>query len=145
VIVIDANLLLYAHNPRATEHDASRMWFQSVLSGTELVRFAWLTIWAFLRISTNPRVFEQPLSTTEAEELVSSWLAQPAAGILEPGERHWEILKGLVQSGQSRGPLVMGAALAAIAIEHGATLFTTDRDFARFAGLTCRNPLAPER
>ena len=67
MILIDANLLLYAHNPRATEHDASRMWFQSVLSGTELVRFAWLTIWAFLRISTNPRVFEQRCDVVQAE------------------------------------------------------------------------------
>jgi toxin-antitoxin system PIN domain toxin len=145
VILIDANLLLYAHNPRATQHDASRTWLQSVLSGTELVRFAWLTIWAFLRISTSPRVFEHPLSMVEAEALVSSWLAQPAVGTVEPGERHWEILRSLTQSGQTAGGLVMDAALAAIAIEHGATLFTTDRDFARFAGLKSSNPLAPER
>ena len=141
MILIDANLLLYAYDPRAAEHDASRRWLEATLSGVELVRFAWLTLWAFLRISTNPRVFEHPLSMAEAEAIVSSWLVQPVAGTLEPAERHWEILKGLLHAGQSTGPLVMDAVLAAIAIEHGATLHTTDRDFARFAGLKWRNPL----
>jgi hypothetical protein len=139
--LVDANLLLYAHDPRATQHEASRAWLEAALSGSELVRFAWVTLWAFLRISTNPRVFERPLSTQEAGEAVSSWLAQPLAGVLEPEERHWEILAGLTRSGQTTGPLVMDAALAAIAIEHGATLHTTDRDFARFPGLRWINPL----
>ncbi len=109
MILVDANLLLYAYNPREAEHEASRTWLEATLSGSQLVRFAWLTLCAFLRISTNPRVFERPLSMAEAEALVSSWLARPAA----------------------------------IAIEHGATLCTTDRDFARFAGLARLNPLAP--
>ena len=143
MILVDANLLLYAYNPRAVEHEASRTWLEATLSGSRLVRFAWLTLWAFLRISTNPHVFERPLSMAEAEALVSSWLAQPAAGVIEPGERHWEILQGLTRAGQTAGPLAMDAALAAIAIEHGATLCTTDRDFSRFAGLVCMNPLAP--
>lgn len=145
MILIDANLLLYAYDPRAAHHEASRVWLEAALAGSSLVRFAWLTLWAFLRISTNPRVFEHPLSIGEAERAVSSWLAQPAAGILEPGERHWEILRGLTRSGQTPGPLVMDAALAAIAIEHGATLFSTDRDFARFAGLAWTNPLEAAR
>ena len=140
--LVDANLLLYAHDPRATQHEASRIWFEEALSGSELVRFTWLTLWAFLRIATSARVYERPLSITEADELVASWLEQPVAGILEPGERHWEILRGLTRSGQAVGPLVMDAALAAIAIEHGATLCTTDRDFARFAGLKWTDPLA---
>jgi hypothetical protein len=145
MILIDANLLLYAYDPRAAQHEASRVWLETALGGSSLVRFAWLTLWAFLRISTNPRVFEHPLSLGEAQGAVSSWLAQPAAGVLEPGERHWEILRGLTLSGQTPGPLVMDAALAAIAIEHGATLHTTDRDFARFAGLDWTNPLAAAR
>jgi toxin-antitoxin system PIN domain toxin len=135
VILIDANLLLYAYHERAEQHDASRTWLEAALSGPELVRFAWLTLWAFLRIGTNPRVFERPLSTSEAEAAISSWLAQPAAGILEPGERHWDILCGLVREGQATAPLIMDAVLAAIALEHGATLCTTDRDFSRFAGV----------
>lgn len=141
MILIDANLLLYAYDPRSREHEASKAWLEASLSGSPLVRFAWLTLWAFLRISTNSRVFERPLSMAEAEQGVSSWLAQPAAGILEPGERHWDILRRLTQGGQAAGPLVMDAAVAAIAIEHGATLCPTDRDFARFAELHWINPL----
>jgi hypothetical protein len=78
----------------------------------------------------------------EAAEIVSSWLAQPAVGVLEPGDRHWEILQDLLSGGQVVGPLVMDAALAAITIEYGATLHTTDRDFARFPGLKWTNPVA---
>jgi toxin-antitoxin system PIN domain toxin len=145
VILVDANLLLYAYHERAEQHDASREWLEATLSGAELVRFAWLTLWAFLRISTSSRVFEYPLSTSEAEAVVSSWLAQPAAGILEPGERHWDILRALLREGQATGPLVMDAVIAAIALEHGATLFTMDRDFSRFAALKWTNPLASGR
>jgi toxin-antitoxin system PIN domain toxin len=145
MILVDANLLLYAYDPNAVLHEASRRWLEATLSGTPLVRFTWLTVWAFLRIATNPRVFERPLSAEEAEHHVSSWLSQPSAGILEPGERHWEILQQLTREGQASGPLVMDAALAAIAIEHGATLCTTDRDFARFPGLIWKNPVAPRQ
>jgi len=142
VILVDANLLLYAYHTRAPEHARSRAWLEAALSGPERVGFAWLTLWAFLRIATNPRVFDRPLSVTEAESAVSSWLAQPAAIILEPEERHWEILRGLMRDGQTAGPLVMDAVVASIAIEHGATLYTTDRDFSRFIGLKWLNPLA---
>jgi uncharacterized protein len=142
VILVDANLLLYAHHPRAQQHEKSRAWLETVLSGPDLVRFAWVTLWAFLRIATNPRVFERPLSPTEAEAAISSWLAQPAAGILDPGERHWDILRRLLHDGQAAGPLVMDAVLAAIALEHGGTLCTADRDFARFPGLRWTNPIA---
>jgi len=145
VILIDANLLLYSYHPRAEQHEESRAWLEAVLSGPDLVRFAWLTLWAFLRISTNPRVFERPLSTSEAEVAISSWLGQPAAGILDPGERHWDILCSLVRDGQAAGPLVMDAVLAAIALEHGATVCTTDRDFSRFPGLRWTNPLTENR
>jgi toxin-antitoxin system PIN domain toxin len=141
MILVDANLLLYAYNPRAPQHEKSRVWLEAALSGPDLVRFAWLTLWAFLRIATNPRAFDRPLSTSEAEAAISSWLAQPAVGILEPGERHWDILRRLVRDGQTTGPLVMDAVLAAIAIEHGATVCTTDRDFSRFSQLKCTNPL----
>ena len=142
MILVDANLLLYAYNPRAELYEKSRAWLETMLSGPELVRFAWLTLWAFVRIATNPRVFERPLSTSEADVIVSSWLTQPTVGILEPGDRHWEILRGLMRDGQVAGPLVMDAVLAAIALEHGATLCTTDRDFSRFPGLRWTNPLA---
>lgn len=142
MILIDANLLLYAYHPRADQHEKSRVWLEAVLSDRELVRFAWLTLWAFLRISTNPRVFEHPLSIFEAKTAVSSWLAQPVAGIIEPGERHWEILGEILHHGQASGPLVMDAVIAALAIEHGATVCTTDRDFARFPDVQWTNPIA---
>ena len=141
MILVDANLLLYAYHPQSAQHEASSRWLEGALSGTDLVRFAWVTLWAFLRIGTNPRVFERPLTISEAEAAVSSWLAQPAAGILEPGEEHWAVLKTLLREGQATGPLVMDAPLAALAIEHGAVLCTTDRDFARFPGLKWTNPL----
>lgn len=143
MILIDANLLLYAYHPRAELHERSRTWLEATLSGPELVRFAWLTLWAFLRIGTNPRVFARPLSIAEADAIVASWLAQPNAGVVEPGERHWDILRDLLREGQTIGPLVMDAVVAAIALEHGATLCTTDRDFSRFPGLKWTNPLQP--
>ena len=145
MILLDVNILLYAYNAEAEQHEKSRAWFETVLSGPDFVRFAWLTLWAFLRIATSPRVFYRPLSAPEAEAAISSWLAQPVAGTLEPGERHWDILRGLVRDAQATGPLVMDAALAALALEHGATLCTTDRDFARFPGLRWTNPLVPSQ
>ena len=142
MILVDANLLLHAYNPGSVEHHASRAWLERTWSGTDFVLFAWLSLWAFLRISTNTRVFEHPLSIDEAEAIVSSWLAQPTVGVLEPADRHWDILRVLARDGQVTGPLLMDAVLAAIAIEHGATLCTTDRDFARFPGLAWTNPIA---
>jgi toxin-antitoxin system PIN domain toxin len=106
-----------------------------------MVRFAWQTLWAFLRISTNSKVFEQPLSISEATAIVSSWLDRPNVGIVEPGERYWQIVRSLLEGAQCTGPLVTDATLSAIALEHGATLYTTDRDFSRFNGLTWQNPL----
>ena len=141
MILVDANLLLYAYHERAPEHRAARAWLESTLSGSELVRFPWVTIWAFLRIMTSPRVFERPLSATEATAAVASWLAQPVAAVLEPADRYWQILAQLMRGGQVAGPLVTDAAIAALAIEHGATLHTTDRNFARFDGLKWRDPL----
>jgi toxin-antitoxin system PIN domain toxin len=145
VILVDANLLIYAYHPRAAQHEGSRAWLEGALSGPDPLLFAWVTLWAFLRIATNPRVFDRPLSVAEAEAAISSWLAQPIAGILDPGERHWDILRGLVRDSQAGGPLVMDAVLAAIAIEHGATICTTDRDFTRFSGLRWTNPLIADR
>jgi toxin-antitoxin system PIN domain toxin len=145
VILVDANLLHYAHHAKAEQQEKSRVWLKEALSGPDLVRFAWLTLWAFLRIATNLRVFDRPLSASEAEAAISSWLAQPAAGILKPGERHRDLLRGLVRDGRTAGALVMDAVLAAIALEHGARLCTTDRDFSRFPGLRWTNPLVGDR
>ena len=141
MILVDANLLLYAYNTKAEHHDAARAWLEQVLSGDQPVRFAWVTLLAFLRIGTSHAVFQDPLTPQEAIEIVSQWLAQPAAAPLEPGDRHWSILSDLATRGQARGPLMMDAHLAALAIEHGATVCTTDRDFTRFSGVASVNPL----
>ncbi len=141
MILIDANLLLYAYYPKAAQHEHSRTWFEGCLAGSQLVRLTWLTVWAFLRISTNPRVFEFPFSIDEAEAIVNTWLEHPLVGILEPGDQHWTILQSCMEEGQTSGPLVMDAVLAAIALEHGAVLHTTDQDFSRFPKLKWVNPL----
>jgi uncharacterized protein len=142
MILIDVNLLLHAYNARSLEHEAARRWLESTLNGHDLVCLTGLTVWAFIRISTNPRAFTRPLTLAEAEAAVDGWLAQQNVEWVEPGERHWEILRELLREGQATGPLVMDAVLAAIAIEHGAVLQTTDRDFSKFPGLKFENPIA---
>jgi len=140
LIVVDANVLLYAYHPRADQHEACRSWVEEAFSGITPVGLPWLTIWAFLRIGTNPRAFEQPLTMPEAEAIVSSWLDLPAVRHVEPGERYWELLTRLLVDAQVTGPLVTDAAIAALAPEHGARVCTTDRDFARFPQLGTIDP-----
>lgn len=139
--ILDANLLLYAYNADAPEHDAARAWVQGILAGRDWVGLAWLTIWAFLRISTNPRLFLQPLPVQEAFEIVRGWLALPSVVIIQPGTRHTDILEELAVENQAGGPLLTDAALAAMAIEQGAVLASTDRDFSRFQRLQWLNPI----
>ena len=141
MILLDANLLLYAYNSSSEHHAAAKHWLEGVLSQPESVRLAWVSVLAFLRISTNPRAYPYPLSPAEASEIVAEWLVRPTVATLEPGERHWPILSQLLTTTQARGPLVMDAHLAALAIEHGATLCTTDQDFTRFPDLRLLNPL----
>ncbi len=141
MILVDANLLLYAYNPSFDRHHIARTWLEEILGKPDPVRLAWTGILAFVRVATNPRAFEYPLSLEEAMSIVSSWLARPMVAILEPGERHWEILRDLLVRTQTRGPVITDAHLAALAVEHGATLCSTDRDFARFPGLRLLNPL----
>ena len=141
MILLDANVLLYAYHPRAAEHERCRAWVEAEFASGAAVRIPWATIVAFLRISTNPRVFERPLTTAEAEAAVSSWLTVSSVAPVDPGEHYWGVLRDLLHRAQVTGPLVTDAALAALAIEHGATLCTTDRDFARFPGLRVLNPL----
>jgi hypothetical protein len=143
VILVDANLLLYAYDASSEHHARARAWLEEVLSGSDPVGFAWVTLLAFLRIATNPRALARPLSLGEAAAIVSSWLGQPCVSLLQPGERHWEILSGLLEPAQARGPLVMDAHLAALAIEHRCAIVSTDSDFRRFPGVDHHNPLRP--
>lgn len=142
LILVDANVLLYAYFPESPHHPRCRAWIEATLSGAVPVRLSWLTILAFARIATAPRVFRRPFGIDEAATIVSTWLRRSSVAVLEPGERYWPILRELLVSAQVTGPLVMDAALAALAIEHGATLCTTDADFRRFPGLRTVSPLA---
>jgi uncharacterized protein len=142
VILVDANVLLCAYHPRAEAHGRCRAWVEQAFSGAEPVAIASVSLLAFVRISTNPRVFEQPLLAGEALAAVASWLERPSVSVLEAGEACGEIFRQLVVDAQVTGPLVMDAFLAALAIENGATLATTDRDFTRFPKLKLVNPAA---
>lgn len=142
MIVVDANVCLYAHDSTSSHHATARAWLSAVLNGGEPVRFPWTTILAFLRLTTSPRVFDRPLSVTEASDAVGTWLSAPAGGTVEASERHWTVLRDLLHEAAATGPLVADAHLAALAIEHGATLATTDRDFRRFPGLRLLDPTA---
>lgn len=139
--IVDANVLIYACNIDSQYHFAARRWLASALSSAEPVRLAWATIHAFLRIVTHPRIFPRPFSNRDAVTLVDEWLAQPSVAPIEPGQRYWPIFREVVRTGQVRGDLMMDAHLAALAIEHGAALCTTDKDFTRFDGLRLVNPL----
>jgi toxin-antitoxin system PIN domain toxin len=138
----DANLLLYAYDSTSPRHSEARAWFREALSEAEQVGLPWMVILAFLRISTSPRAFARPFSRDEAGRIVGEWLERPQVAILDPVEQHWEILQALIGQGQCSGALIMDAHLAALAIGHGATLYSADRDFARFPGLDLRNPVA---
>jgi len=141
VIVLDANLLLYSYDPGSPHHKAARGWIEQAFSGGELVGIPWQTVGTFLRIVTNSKLGQRVI-LDRAVEVVDGWLEQPNVRLLTPGERYWIVLRQMITEGQARGPLVSDAQLAALAIEHGGVLHTTDRDFSRFPGLRWINPLA---
>jgi toxin-antitoxin system PIN domain toxin len=141
VKIIDANLLLYATDSRSPRHRAARSWLERQLSGSETIAFAWVVLLAFVRLSSNPRVFERPLSTDRAFDIVDGWLGQPGVVIVHPGDRHPVIVRRLLGALGTAGNLVNDAHLAALALEHGAELNSCDTDFSRFSGLRWINPL----
>ena len=133
--VVDANVLLYATNEDAPNHERARRWLSKALAGHEAVGFAWPVLLAFIRLATHPAATRLPLSAETAIRTVGIWLAQPSAVIVEPTTRHLDVLGGLLAEAGTAGNLVGDAHLAAIAVELGATLVSFDRDFGRFAGL----------
>jgi hypothetical protein len=137
----DVNLLLYAVDEASPRHEAARGWLEDVLSGTEAVAFAWAVLLGFIRISTNPAAFEQPLEADEALDYVDGWLAQPVATVIHPSDRHATNLRRALQPFGTAGNLTSDAHLAALAIEHGAELCSSDADFSRFEGLRWVDPL----
>lgn len=142
MILCDANLLLYAYNASAPEHPRARAWLEASLSSPRPFALSWATIAAFLRLTTNRAVFPAPLAIAEATRAVDAWLARPMVVLLEPGPRHWEIARPLLVAANARAALVPDALLAALALEHGATLASHDLDFRRFEGLDGFDPLA---
>lgn len=145
MILIDANLAIYAYDESSPRHAVARAWLEASVGGRESVGFALTTLLAFVRISTDPRVHVRPLATATAMDIVGSWLEHQNVHLVTPTERHWSTFRDLAARGQARGPLLMDAHLAALAIEHGATLATTDRDYSRFAGLRTIDPLTTRR
>jgi len=142
MILIDANLLIYAHSSTFPQHAAARDWLDRQLDGPVQVGLPWPSLLAFLRILTNPRILERPVSISEAWNQARAWLACDVAWIPNPTQRHPELLGQLVALPGVRGKLVHDAHLAALAIEHGLTLYSTDGGFAGFTGLRWENPLA---
>jgi uncharacterized protein len=140
VLLVDANVLLYAVNRRSREHESSRDWLAAALSGTEAVGFSWVVLLAFLRLATHPAVFPRPLRAEQAAAILETWLAAPPADAVEPTRRHLPLLRGLLAQTGTAGNLVGDAHLAALALEYDATIVSFDRDFGRFEGVSWRLP-----
>jgi toxin-antitoxin system PIN domain toxin len=140
VNLIDANVLLYAVNESVDKHEESRDWLDGALNGREPVGLSWVALLAFLRLSTRAGLFPSPLGVDEAFDRVQAWMAQPPSVVLEPTSRHLAVLAGLLRPTGSGGNLVTDAHLAALAVEHDATVVTYDADFGRFPGVRWRQP-----
>lgn len=143
MILLDANVLIYAYDLSSPVHQPARAWLTEALSGSEPVGLSWPAILAFLRIVTNRKVFKEPFSIGEAIAIVDDWLSRPAVFLLQAEDHHWTILRHLLDKTGSTGKLVMDAHLAALAIEHDAVLVTRDRDFSLFR-LWTLNPFTSE-
>jgi toxin-antitoxin system PIN domain toxin len=141
VILPDVNLLLHAYNRESPLHAAARQWWERLMNGTGEIGLAWVVILGFLRIVTHRHVLRHPLAVDFACAIGRSWLEQPQVSVLHPGNRHAEILFGLLGTLGTAGNLTTDAHLAALAIEHQAELHSTDADFRRFRGLRWINPL----
>ncbi len=142
MILVDANLLLYAVNADSPRHQPARVWLEETLSGTTRVGLAWIVVLAFTRISTRSGIFSNPLSPSQSLAFVESWLEQPIVELVVPGREHWSVFRRLVADAGTAGNLTSDAHLAALAIEHGFTIYSSDDDFRRFSGIDHVNPLA---
>jgi toxin-antitoxin system PIN domain toxin len=140
--MVDANILLYAEDSLSPLHDRARTWWDDQLSGSGRVCLCWPVLSAFIRVGTNPRVFEQPLSLNQSIGRIQSWLDQPCTRVIRPTEEHWPLFQEMLKGGQAVANLVPDAHLATLAVEHGCELASTDADFARFPKLKWLNPLA---
>lgn len=142
MIVLDANLLIYAYNSGSAHHTKARPWLENTLSEVEVVGLPWQAVSAFLRVMTNRRLPGEHFSVEEAAGIIDLWLAHPNVQMLGPGDKYWPLFRRMIVEGRASGPLVSDAEIAALTIEYGGVLHTGDRDFARFPGLRWKNPLA---
>lgn len=138
----DVNVLIYAHREDAPEHDRYSSWLAALANGAAPFAVSSVTLGGFLRIVTNPRIFQPATPMAVALAFCARLVERPTAVVLQPGGRHWTIFVDLLERARVRGAMVSDAYLAALAIEHGCELVTTDNDFARFPGLRWRHPLA---
>jgi len=141
VILVDANLLVYARVSDFPQHAAARAWFDARLNGSVGVGLPWCSLLAFVRLVSNPRIFREPMSIEAAWDQVEEWLACGTVWNPVPTERHAPLLADLLPAAAGRSSLVPDAHLAALAMEYGLVLNSTDRDFSRFPGLRWENPL----
>jgi uncharacterized protein len=141
MILPDANLLLYAYDRESPFHREASRWWAALLSGAEPVGLCPVVVFAFLRLSTNAKVFERPMTVGEAGECISAWLERPNVRLLVAGPGHVESVCRLLAKAGTGGNLVTDAQIAALALEYGATVHTADTDFARLAGVSWKNPL----
>jgi len=142
VILVDINLLIYATSERTKQHRDARHWFEALLNGSSRVGLPWACLLGYLRITTNRRAFPDAISMDKAWSQIDEWLSCDPVWIPQPTERHAAVLGSLCAHPGVHGDLISDAHLAALAIEHGLTLCSTDGDFARFRGLKWMNPLA---
>jgi len=141
-MLVDANLLLFAVDDAAPGHDVAAAWLEEQLNGARRVGLPWESLTAFVRIATHPRASDHPLKPADAWRFVEDWLAAPATWVPLPTDSHADVLGGLVRRYRLAGNLIPDAHLAALAIEHGLEVCSADTDFARFAEIRWRNPLA---
>jgi toxin-antitoxin system PIN domain toxin len=142
VIIVDVNILIYAVNQDAPLHSRAKSWLEATISGKETIGISWTVLLAFLRLTTRPGLFRNPISVDTAFDVLDSWLEQPSVTLIDPGPRHGIILREILAPMGSGGNLTSDAHLAALALEHRAELCSSDHDFLRFPGLKWRNPLA---
>lgn len=142
MILVDANLLLYAKVLEFPQHEAARAWLDERLNDVPGVGLPWQSLLAFVRLASNPRIFQRPLPASEAWLQVEAWLSCRNVWVPEPTERHGEIMGSLLGSVGNRSNLIPDAHLAALAMEYGLVLCSSDADFSRFEGLRWRNPLS---
>jgi toxin-antitoxin system PIN domain toxin len=142
MVLVDVNVLVHAFREDAPRHAELRAWLEELVESDSAFAVADLVLSGFLRVVTHPRVFAPPTPMEGALEFVEALRSQPNCIVVSPGERHWSIFTRLCDEADARGNLVPDAYLAALAIETGSELITTDRDFARFPGLDWRPPAA---